>query len=128
MGAGRSSQNKEEIKNWVNEQINSNLVIVFSKTYCPYCRKAKNALSAAELQSYTVHELNKRKDGEIIMDVLGDLTGERTVSSLNNILSNCSNIMSVWQLETSTDRLKSIVYELRFRSKAAIFCFQQKCV
>ena len=80
MGAGNSSNaDKEEIKTWINQEISSNLVVVFSKTYCPYCRKAKNAFQAAGLDKYTVHELDKRNDGEIIQDVLKDITGARTV-------------------------------------------------
>lgn len=78
MGSG-SSHNREETESWVKEQIGSNLVVVFSKTYCPHCAKAKDALKSAGLRNYTVYELNKREDGEVIMDVLRDLTGARTV-------------------------------------------------
>lgn len=87
MGSAQSnnSGNNEEIKTWIENEITSNLVVVFSKTYCPYCRKAKNALKAAGLDTYTLHELDKRDDGEKILDTLRDMTGGRTVSlkSLN---------------------------------------------
>jgi glutaredoxin len=79
MGASSSNANKEQIKTWVNEEISSNLVVIFSKTYCPYCSKAKNAFQAAGLHKYTVYELDKRDDGDTILDVLRDMTGARTV-------------------------------------------------
>ncbi|XP_046841594.1 glutaredoxin-like [Xenia sp. Carnegie-2017] len=81
MGSAQSndSGNNEEIKTWIENEITSNLVVVFSKTYCPYCRKAKNALKAAGLEKYTLHELDRRDDGEKILDILRDMTGGRTV-------------------------------------------------
>ncbi len=83
MGASNSSDaSKEETKNWINQEISSNLVVIFSKTYCPYCRKAKTALQAAGLDKYTVHELDERQDGDNILDVLRDMTGARTVRIL----------------------------------------------
>lgn len=41
-------------------------VVVFSKTYCPYCTKAKRALESVGLpaSAFVVHELDKMSDGE----------------------------------------------------------------
>ena len=77
MGASSSSNNA--IKNWIDQEISSNLVVIFSKTYCPYCHRAKSAFQAVGLDKYTVHELDKRDDGDIILDVLKNMTGARTV-------------------------------------------------
>lgn len=83
MGASSSNYaNKEEIKSWINEEISSNRVVIFSKTYCPYCRKAKDAFQAAGLEKYTLYELDEREDGDAILDVLRDMTGARTVRIL----------------------------------------------
>eukprot|EP01054_Gregarina_sp_Poly1_P005705 Gregarina_sp_Poly_1__5704@NODE_2_length_28028_cov_167_134223_g1_i0_p19_GENE_NODE_2_length_28028_cov_167_134223_g1_i0NODE_2_length_28028_cov_167_134223_g1_i0_p19_ORF_typecomplete_len159_score14_25Glutaredoxin/PF00462_24/1e04Glutaredoxin/PF00462_24/2_2e17Thioredoxin_3/PF13192_6/0_0013DUF836/PF05768_14/0_0063Thioredoxin_4/PF13462_6/0_1Thioredoxin_4/PF13462_6/1_6e02Thioredoxin_2/PF13098_6/0_013TraF/PF13728_6/0_024Thioredoxin/PF00085_20/0_089DSBA/PF01323_20/0_39DSBA/PF01323_20/1_9e03Z1/PF10593_9/0_16 len=62
----------------VQSAISENKVIMFSKTYCPYCTMAKNALGEF-VKDYAVMEINKRKDSEAIQDVLEDMTGERTV-------------------------------------------------
>ena len=53
--------------------------MVFSKSYCPYCAKAKNALSNYQLKSYKVLELDERDDCDAIQDYLGQLTGARSV-------------------------------------------------
>lgn len=56
-------------------------VMVFSKSYCPYSMKAKNALNAYSMSSnkYHVVELDQRDDARDIQGVLGQLTGASTV-------------------------------------------------
>jgi len=63
----------------VEKLIADNLVMVFSKSYCPYCAKAKNILSQFSLKSYKVVELDQREDGGAIQDHLQKLTGARSV-------------------------------------------------
>lgn len=53
-------------------------VAVFSKTYCPYCTKAKRALDSIGAK-YTVVELDSRNDADSIQNELGNMTGARTV-------------------------------------------------
>ena len=67
-------------KEWVELQIKSNKVVVFSKTYCPYCKMAKTTLADAGLKDYLLFELDNREDGDEIMDALLKITGGRTVS------------------------------------------------
>ena len=43
---------------YVDVLIKDNKVVVFSKSYCPYCNMAKEALSAAGLKEYKVIELD----------------------------------------------------------------------
>ncbi|WP_395241617.1 glutaredoxin [Salmonella sp. s51933] len=64
---------------WVNLQIKSNNVVVFSKSYCPFCKMAKKALADAGLKDYLLFELDNRDDGDEIMDILLKITGARTV-------------------------------------------------
>lgn len=40
-----------EIQQFVDKTIEENYITVFSKTYCPYCRRAKALLSGLELDS-----------------------------------------------------------------------------
>jgi len=55
-------------------------VVVFSKTYCPYCTKAKAALQKfLKPDEFTVIELDKRDDGDEIQDALNEVTGGRSV-------------------------------------------------
>ncbi|KAL3927466.1 MAG: hypothetical protein SGBAC_013077 [Bacillariaceae sp.] len=57
-----------------------NGVVVFSKTYCPYCVNAKDDLSSIGIAPIIV-ELDVRPDGEKIQAALQQMTGQRTVPS-----------------------------------------------
>eukprot|EP00960_Hanusia_phi_P077001 768637-Hanusia_phi.AAC.1 len=56
----------------------SNTVVIFSKSYCPFCMKAKNVLESLNAK-YEVLELDLRDDGNAIQDVLNTLSGGRSV-------------------------------------------------
>ncbi|CAH3164724.1 unnamed protein product [Porites lobata] len=64
---------------FVNLQVSGNKVCVFSKSYCPYCKKAKEALADAGLKEYVLLELDQRDDGDAIQDALLQITGGRSV-------------------------------------------------
>ena len=64
---------------FVNDRIKSNKVVVFSKTYCPYCTMAKSALKEAGLKDYFLMELDEVEDGAAMQDALLKITGARTV-------------------------------------------------
>eukprot|EP00287_Rhodomonas_sp_CCMP768_P012167 CAMPEP_0196728618 /NCGR_PEP_ID=MMETSP1091-20130531/9243_1 /TAXON_ID=302021 /ORGANISM="Rhodomonas sp., Strain CCMP768" /LENGTH=166 /DNA_ID=CAMNT_0042071389 /DNA_START=14 /DNA_END=514 /DNA_ORIENTATION=+ len=59
-------------------QIDSNKVMMFSKTYCPFCTKAKTTLDNLGVK-YEVMELDKRDDGAEIQDAMVEITGGRSV-------------------------------------------------
>ncbi|EKX36830.1 hypothetical protein GUITHDRAFT_155125 [Guillardia theta CCMP2712] len=60
------------------QAIDNNAVVVFSKSYCPYCAKAKNVLDSLNAK-YEVLELDLRDDGNAIQDALNNLSGGRSV-------------------------------------------------
>ncbi|OXU23611.1 hypothetical protein TSAR_009229 [Trichomalopsis sarcophagae] len=62
----------------VDQIIASDKVVIFSKTTCPYCKMAKEVFDKLK-QSYTAIELDKRDDADEIQDILGEITGARTV-------------------------------------------------
>ena len=53
-------------------------VAVFSKSYCPYCKLAKDVLDTAGVKA-SVMELDLRPDGSDIQNELQRLTGQATV-------------------------------------------------
>ncbi|KAH6914429.1 thioredoxin-like protein, partial [Coprinopsis sp. MPI-PUGE-AT-0042] len=54
-------------------------VVVFSKTYCPYSRKAKQLLESYRIQPPPkVIEVDTREDGQIIKNLLTRLTAHST--------------------------------------------------
>ena len=66
---------------FVQSEINSNCVVIFSKSYCSYCKACKNTFKKLGVD-YKVIELDYRSDGSAIQDVLHKLTGASTVSIL----------------------------------------------
>ncbi|XP_077303025.1 glutaredoxin 1 [Arctopsyche grandis] len=62
----------------VNSMIASDKVVIFSKTYCPYCTMAKEVFNRLK-QKFTLYELDQRSDGPEIQNTLGDITGAKSV-------------------------------------------------
>ncbi|GAA0140961.1 oxidoreductase [Lithospermum erythrorhizon] len=65
-------------KTFVKNTISSHSIVIFSKSYCPYCKRAK-AVFAELKQSPHVVELDERADGMNIQGALGEILGRRTV-------------------------------------------------
>lgn len=67
------------IKSFVDNLITSRKVAVFSKTYCPYCTFAKDALKSFNMSKdiYEVVEIEARDDCDAIQDYLKELSGAR---------------------------------------------------
>lgn len=55
--------------------------MVFSKSYCPFCTKAKEALTKLNVQ-FEVLELDVVKDGDKIQNALEEMTKQRTVPNI----------------------------------------------
>ncbi|VDC05759.1 unnamed protein product [Peniophora sp. CBMAI 1063] len=71
------------VKNRVESTISENKVVVFSKSYCPYCRRAKS-LFATEFPEteVTVVELDEDSEGSDIQAYLAQKTGQSTVPNI----------------------------------------------
>ena len=63
---------------FVHTTINSHTVVIFSKSYCPYCRRAKSVFKELNQDAHVV-ELDERDDGSKIQDILNNIVGRRTV-------------------------------------------------
>ncbi|KAG6427871.1 hypothetical protein SASPL_112118 [Salvia splendens] len=63
---------------FVKKTISSHSVVIFSKSYCPYCRRAKAVFKELKQEPYVV-ELDERDDGGKIQDALSKIVGRRTV-------------------------------------------------
>ncbi|XP_035204579.1 glutaredoxin-2, mitochondrial-like isoform X1 [Stegodyphus dumicola] len=62
----------------IQDLINKNCVVVFSKTQCVYCRKVKKLFTDNNI-AYLSIELDKRDDGNSLQNALHQITGARTV-------------------------------------------------
>lgn len=58
--------------------IKENPIMVFSKSYCPYCVKAKGKFDQLK-KPYKAIELDQRADGDEIKSYLYQKTGQNTV-------------------------------------------------
>ncbi|KAG0567070.1 hypothetical protein M758_7G102000 [Ceratodon purpureus] len=61
--------------------ISENALVVFSKSYCPYCVKVKSLLNSVGADAKVV-ELDEESDGSDIQAALAKLTGQRTVPNV----------------------------------------------
>jgi glutaredoxin len=59
----------QSLKTQLQDLIKSTPVLVFSKTYCPYCIEAKNIFNKANVQ-YQVQELDVMSEGSAIQNAL----------------------------------------------------------
>ncbi|KAF9160624.1 hypothetical protein DFQ26_005317 [Actinomortierella ambigua] len=69
------------VKDRVEQLIADNGVVVFSKSYCPYCVKAKKLLQELNVKM-TVVELDEDDQGAAIQAYLQEKTGQRTVPNI----------------------------------------------
>jgi len=70
-------------KELVNKTIAENSVVIFSKSYCPYCQGAKDLFTTRFPDvNVKVLELDLRDDGSEIQGYLQQLTKQRTVPNI----------------------------------------------
>ncbi|GAA5820710.1 hypothetical protein JCM11251_003123 [Rhodosporidiobolus azoricus] len=55
--------------------------VVFSKSYCPYCKSTKDLLDSLKVD-YDVYELDQMEEGSDWQAYLAEKTGQRTVPSV----------------------------------------------
>ncbi|OBZ68506.1 Glutaredoxin-1 [Grifola frondosa] len=71
------------VKDLVESTVADNKIAIFSKTYCPYCKRAK-ALFASEFPNVPtkIYELDEMDEGSDIQDYLAEKTGQRSVPNI----------------------------------------------
>eukprot|EP00455_Lapot_gusevi_P056984 TRINITY_DN9580_c0_g1_i1.p1 TRINITY_DN9580_c0_g1~~TRINITY_DN9580_c0_g1_i1.p1 ORF type:complete len:116 (+),score=16.22 TRINITY_DN9580_c0_g1_i1:63-410(+) len=80
MGQSSSTTISQDAVSAVQSMIQSNKVMIFSKTYCPYCSKAKKYISQCPLKTPAqVEELDNNANGDSWQAALHSITGVRTV-------------------------------------------------
>ncbi|KAH8998784.1 putative GRX1-glutaredoxin [Lactarius hatsudake] len=96
-------------KEFVNQTIAQNRVVIFSKSYCPYCKRAKDLFTTAfPGVEVKVLELDIRDDGPEIQGYLQQLTDQRTVP---NIFINQKHIGGNDKLQAlhKTDEVRALL-------------------
>uniref|UniRef100_A0A3Q4HCF7 Thioredoxin reductase 3 n=1 Tax=Neolamprologus brichardi TaxID=32507 RepID=A0A3Q4HCF7_NEOBR len=72
---------KKELKSQIQELIDSNQVIVFSKSYCPFCVKVKDLFKELQVECNVV-ELDLMDNGTSYQEMLLEMTGQKTVPNV----------------------------------------------
>ncbi|KAJ4919678.1 hypothetical protein JOQ06_026326 [Pogonophryne albipinna] len=72
---------KNDLKSQIQLLIDSNQVMVFSKSYCPYCVKVKDLFKELKLE-FNVMELDLIEDGTNYQDMLLEMTGQKSVPNV----------------------------------------------
>lgn len=67
---------------YILSEVGSHDVVVFSKSYCPFCTSTKSLFEKLPGVEARVIELDQRDDGDAIQSALLDKTGQRTVPSV----------------------------------------------
>ncbi|KAI7898323.1 thioredoxin-like protein [Cokeromyces recurvatus] len=65
----------------VEEFIKNNAVVIFGKSYCPYCKRAKALLKDLGIEFVDI-EIDLHPDGKQIQEYLFEKTGQRTVPNI----------------------------------------------
>lgn len=77
----RSEPVSPEIKQEVQKLIDSNHIMVFSKSYCPYCHSTKELFLQLNAKTHVV-ELDLTTQGSTMQRALQEITGQRTVPNI----------------------------------------------
>ncbi|KAJ2986481.1 hypothetical protein HDV02_006707, partial [Globomyces sp. JEL0801] len=72
----------QNVKEFVDTAIDSNIVIIFGKTFCPFTRKARHLLDSLKV-NYEVIMVNLREDMTTIQEYLLEKTGQKGVPNIS---------------------------------------------
>jgi len=90
------------------ELIEKNRIMIFSKSYCPYCTRVKDLFSKMGEKPYVL-ELDSDENGSNIQNALYSITRQRTVPNvfINKIhLGGCDDTMAAQKSGKLSELLK----------------------
>lgn len=67
---------------FITKENASHTVVIYSKSYCSYCRQTKETFKAINGLDVQIYELDKIKDGDKIQSELLKITGQSTVPNV----------------------------------------------
>ncbi len=84
-------------------------IVVFSKTFCPYCTKVKRLFTDELRVPFTTYELDTMPNGADIQATLLDLTGQRSVPNVfvgGEHIGGCDDTFAALAAGTLQPKLK----------------------
>ncbi|KAJ4840199.1 Glutaredoxin-C1 [Turnera subulata] len=94
-----SKEDMENARKKAEEIAASAPVVVFSKTYCGYCKRVKQLLTQLGA-AFKVVELDEESDGSEIQAALAQWTGQRTVPNVfigGKHIGGCDTVIEKYQ-------------------------------
>lgn len=82
----------------VDEYINNNKIVIYSKTHCPFCKQAKMLLADNEY-NFQVVEIDTLSSGAHIQEALFERTGQKTVPNIfinGKHIGGCSDLLDAY--------------------------------
>eukprot|EP00475_Leptophrys_vorax_P022027 TRINITY_DN2996_c0_g1_i1.p1 TRINITY_DN2996_c0_g1~~TRINITY_DN2996_c0_g1_i1.p1 ORF type:complete len:127 (-),score=31.87 TRINITY_DN2996_c0_g1_i1:37-417(-) len=76
-----TSNSKSLLRRQIEQDIKDNAVMVYSKSYCPYCDSVKELFEALQVK-YNAKELDLIADGSLIQAELRKITDQSTVPNV----------------------------------------------
>lgn len=103
----------EKVQNLIQE----NEVIMFSKTTCPFCSKAKEVLQSTG-SKFVVVELDElpEQEGAAMQDLFAEMTGARTVPRIfvrGQCVGGCDDLLALQQDGTLQKALQSKSFQIK---------------
>lgn len=98
------------VRESVEAKIAETPVVVYSKSYCPYCTKTKALLKDLGA-SFEVVELDRVDDGDAQQEALEAITGQRTVPNTfigGKTVGGNSDIQSLHKGQQLVPKLKAV--------------------
>ena len=71
----------QDLKATIQSEIQNEKIVVYSKSYCPFCISTKDLLNRGGV-SYKLVELDQISNGSDIQNALKDISGQRTVPNI----------------------------------------------
>ncbi|XP_028783977.1 glutaredoxin [Neltuma alba] len=99
LSSQKSKEEREMASKKAKEIASSAPVVVYSKTYCGYCKRVKDLLNQLGA-AYKVIELDEESDGGDIQAALAEWTGQRTVPNVfiaGKHIGGCDSVMAKYQ-------------------------------
>uniref|UniRef100_A0A2R5LI13 Putative glutaredoxin n=1 Tax=Ornithodoros turicata TaxID=34597 RepID=A0A2R5LI13_9ACAR len=99
------------VERFVRQTIQQHLVVVFSKSYCPFCKKAKQIFEDLHIPYHAVEldQLDRQSDAGEIQQVLGQITGASTVPRIfinHQSVGGCSDLTDLLKRNQLTPMLR----------------------
>jgi thiol-disulfide isomerase/thioredoxin len=93
-----AQRNMSSLKAQVLDRISKSAVVVFSKTYCPYCQKTKRLLNDLGVK-FDLVELDQVNGGDALQNAVEEITGEFIFILMCKL--NCMFIIKLYLYRTT---------------------------